>query len=217
MCTVNAQRRKLFQREVGSDNTAEIKRTEIHRTPAERPRSIDMKVIAVNCDGTHRFSKSTRLSIRLVAGHGIEGDAHAGRFIQHRYQARQTPKAPNNRQVHLIQSELFDEMKHLGFVIGPGDLGENITTRGLDLVGLPLGTHLHIGRTAVVELTGLRTPCGYIDKFQRGLKRAMIVRTPGDIKFRAGVLGVVKSGGDVAAADAISVEMPLQRTPLPAI
>jgi MOSC domain-containing protein YiiM len=176
-----------------------------------------MKVIAVNCDDRHRFSKPNKLVIRLIAGHGIEGDAHAGRFIQHRYQARQMPEMPNNRQVHLIQSELFDEMKKLGFVVKPGDLGENITTRGLDLIGLPLGTRLHLGRTAVVELTGLRTPCGYIDKFQKGLKRAMIVRTPTGVTFRAGVLGVVNSSGDVAANDPITVKIPTQSTVLPAI
>jgi MOSC domain-containing protein YiiM len=176
-----------------------------------------MKVIAVHCDDRHRFSKPSRLSIRLVAGHGIEGDAHAGRFIQHRYQARHMPKMPNNRQVHLIQSELLDEVKAMGFVVGPGDLGENITTLGLDLIGLPLGTRLHLGDTAVVALTGLRTPCGYIDRFQKGLKRALIVKTPGGVTFRAGVLGVIDSGGDVAAGDVISVEMPMQRTKLPAI
>jgi MOSC domain-containing protein YiiM len=176
-----------------------------------------MKVLALNCDDAHRFSKPNRLSVRLIAGHGIEGDAHAGRFIQHRHQARQMPEMPNNRQVHLIQSELFDEVKELGFVVGPGDLGENITTRGLDLIGLPLGTLLHLGATAVVELTGLRTPCSYIDKFQKGLKRAMIVRTLGGVTFRAGVLGVVNSGGDVALNDTIKVQMPMQRTALPAI
>jgi MOSC domain-containing protein YiiM len=176
-----------------------------------------MKVIAVQCDDRHRFNKPSRLSVRLIAGHGIEGDAHAGRFIQHRYQARQMPELPNNRQVHLIQSELFDEVRELGFTVGPGDLGENITTRGFDLLGLPLGTFLHLGESAVVELTGLRTPCGYIDKFQKGLKRAMIVRAPSGVTFRAGVLGVVRSSGDVAAHDAISVELPTQRITLPAI
>jgi MOSC domain-containing protein YiiM len=176
-----------------------------------------MKVIAVSCDDTHRFSKPNRRSIRLIAGYGIEGDAHAGRFIKHRYQARQMPEMPNNRQVHLIQSELFDEVKEADFVLAPGDLGENITTSGLDLIGLPLGTLLHLGRTAVVELTGLRTPCGFIDKFQKGLKRAMIVKTPGGVTFRAGVLGVVTSGGDVAPNDAITVEMPMEQSALPAI
>jgi MOSC domain-containing protein YiiM len=176
-----------------------------------------MNVVAVHCDDRHRFSKPSRLSIRLIAGYGIVGDAHAGRFIQHRYQARQIPQMPNNRQVHLIQSELFDEMRVLGFVVGPGDLGENITTRGLDLIGLPLGTLLHLGDTAVVELTGLRTPCVFIDEFQKGLKRAMLVRTPGGVTFRAGVLSVVNTDGDVTANDAIAVEMPMQRTALPAI
>jgi MOSC domain-containing protein YiiM len=172
-----------------------------------------MKIIAVCCSDAHRFSKPNRLSIRLIAGHGIEGDAHAGRFVKHRNQARQTPEMLNNRQVHLLQSELFDEVKELGFLVGPGDLGENITTRGLDLVG----TLLHLGATAVVKLTGLRTPCVYIDKFQKGLKRAMIVRTPGGSTFRAGVLGVVSAGGDVAPNDTISVEMPMDPIKLPAI
>ena len=178
---------------------------------------IRMKIIAVHCDDRHQFSKPPRLSIRLLAGHGIEGDAHAGRYIQHRYQARRTPEMPNNRQVHLIQSELFVELKKLGFPVGPGDLGENITTRGLDLIGLPLGTLLHLGNTAVVELTGLRTPCGYIDKFQKGLKRAMIVKTREGIGFRVGVLAVVNSDGDVAAQDTIVVELPVRRIALPAL
>jgi MOSC domain-containing protein YiiM len=176
-----------------------------------------MNVIAVHCDDRHRFSKPSRLSIRLIAGYGIEGDAHAGRFIQHRYQARQKPEMPNNRQVHLIHSELFDEMRGLGFAVRPGDLGENITTRGLDLIGLPLGTLLRLGDSAVVELTGLRTPCGYIDKFQKGLKRAMIVKSQHAVTFRAGVLGVVNSSGNVAAHDAISVKMPTRRIALPPV
>jgi len=176
-----------------------------------------MTVIAVHCDDRHRFSKPSRLSIRLIAGHGIAGDAHAGQLIQHRYQARQTPQMSNNRQVHLIQSELFEQVRDLGFTVGPGDLGENITTRALDLLGLPLGTHLHLGDTAVVELTGLRTPCGHIDKFQKGLKRVMIVRASIGVTFRAGVFGVVRASGDVAVHDVITVELPIRRTLLPAI
>src|SRR5215212_9010692 len=111
-----------------------------------------MKIIAVSRDDVHNFSKPNRLSIRLIEGHGIEGDAHAGRFIKHRYQARQTPEMPNNRQIHLVQSELFAQMKELGVDIKPGDLGENITTQGVDLLKLPLGTLLHLGKTAIVEL-----------------------------------------------------------------
>jgi MOSC domain-containing protein YiiM len=175
------------------------------------------KVISVNCDNVHRFSKPPRLSIRLVEGYGVDGDAHAGRFVKHRYQAKQMAEVPNNRQVHLIQSELFDEMKELGFDINPGELGENITTCDINLLALPLGTLLHLGDCAVVELTGLRTPCGHIDRFQKGLKRAMIVKTPGGVTFRAGVLGVVRSGGDLSPNDPVRADLPSHRTALPAI
>ena len=166
------------------------------------------RIVAVSCDDAHQFSKPVRAHIRLIADHGIEGDAHAGRFIQHRYLARQGPALPNNRQVHLIQAELFDELKDIGFEVKPGELGENITTSGVDLLTLPLRTRLRLGDEAVVELTGLRTPCGYIDRFQKGLKRAMIVRTSAGPTFRAGVLGVVKATGDVSADDRVEVELP---------
>jgi MOSC domain-containing protein YiiM len=174
-------------------------------------------VVSVNSDDGHRFSKIARQSIRLVEGHGIEGDTHAGRFVQHRYQATKTPLMPNRRQVHLIQSELFEEMGELGFVVTPGDLGENITTVGIDLLTLPLGAQLHLGESAVVELTGLRTPCGLIDKFRRGLKRSMIVKSSEGITFRAGVLGIVISGGNLRPGDPVRVELPLDRQALPAI
>jgi hypothetical protein len=167
-------------------------------------------IVAVSCDDAHRFSKPVRTRVRLIADHGIEGDAHAGRFIKHRYLARQEAELPNNRQVHLIQAELFDDLKDIGFEVRPGELGENITTRGIDLIGLPLGALLRLGDEAVVELTGLRTPCGYIDRFQKGLKRAMIVRTSAGPTFRAGVLGVVKATGDVSAGDRIEVKLPAQ-------
>ena len=175
-------------------------------------------VFAVSCDRSHRFSKPHAFSVRLIEGHGIEGDAHAGAFIKHRYLARQDAQIPNNRQVHLIQSELFKELRAVGFDVGPGQLGENITTKGIDLLTLPLGARLRLGPAAVVELTGLRTPCGYIDKFQKGLKRAMIVRTPAGVTFRAGVLGVVRASGDVSPGDSIQAEAWPAHTPrLPAI
>src|SRR3954468_393192 len=113
--------------------------------PAGHEAFFQPKVLAVSCDDVHKFSKPNRLSIRLIEGHGVEGDAHAGRFIKHRYQARQMPELPNNRQIHLMQSELFAEMKELGFEIKPRDLGENVTTRGINLLKLPLGTLLHLG------------------------------------------------------------------------
>ena len=117
---------------------------------------------------------------------------------------------PNNRQVHLIQLELFDDLEPAGFVVHPGDLGENITTRGLNLSGLPLRTVLHLGASAAVELTGLRTPCGQIDRLQKGLKQALSVKMPGGASFRAGVLGVVRTSGTLKAGDGIKAELPNQ-------
>ncbi len=174
------------------------------------------EVVAVSSDQSHRFSKPNRLNIRLIEGHGIDGDVHAGPVIQHRYLAKQAAEAPNSRQVHLLQAELFHELRMLGFDVSPAQLGENITTKGIDLLRLPLGAILHLGNSAVVELTGLRTPCGYIDKFRKGLKRAMIVPGPNGVTFRAGVLGVVRASGDLSPGDIISAKVPLglaQRLP----
>ena len=164
-------------------------------------------VVTVSSDPTHRFSKLVRPHVQFIENFGIEDDAHAGRFVKHRYDARRAPQRPNLRQVHLIQCELFSDLKALGFEVRPGDLGENVTTRELDLLRLPLTCRLHLGATAVVELTGLRTPCGYIDKFQKGLKRAMIIKDQ-DVAFRAGVFGVVRRGGNVSPGDRIEVELP---------
>jgi MOSC domain-containing protein YiiM len=131
--------------------------------------------------------------------------------------ARRTPERPNLRQIHLIQCELFSELRALGFAVQPGELGENVTTRDIDLLRLPLTCRLHLGASAVVELTGLRTPCGYIDRFQKGLKRTMIVKDKG-VTFRAGVLGMVRHGGNVAPGDRVEVELPQQPwTSLPAL
>jgi MOSC domain-containing protein YiiM len=163
-------------------------------------------VVAVSCESAHRFSKPVRESIHLIADYGVEGDAHAGATIQHRYLAKRN--LPNDRQVHLIASELFDDLAVAGFTIGPGDLGENVTCRGIDLAALPLRTRLNFGEGAVVELTGLRTPCGLIDKFRRGLKRTLILRTPEGPTFRSGVLGVVRVGGIVSAGNRITATLP---------
>ena len=165
-------------------------------------------VLAVSSDERHRFSKAPRTSIRLIKDHGVYGDAHAGHFMKHRHLARQQPELPNNRQVHLIHSELFGELDSLNFDVKPGELGENITTSGIELLRLPLGSFLLIGERAVVELTGLRTPCGYIDRFQQGLKRTMIVKTPAGTTFRAGVLGIVRASGSVVPGDSIKVQIP---------
>ena len=141
----------------------QVERSGPHQREIPVPRG---SVVAVAIDAKHRFSKTPRLSIILTTGHGVEGDAHYGEFVRHRYLARRNPRAPNLRQVHLIPSELFDALRNSGFDVSPGDLGENITTAGLDLETLPLNTELHIGASANIRLTGLRTPCILIDRFR---------------------------------------------------
>src|ERR1700735_3108103 len=138
--------------------SANVPESEI-RHPERQELAPKGAVVAVSVDSKHRFSKTSRLSITLTSGYGIEGDAHYGAFVRHRYLARRNPKAPNLRQVHLIPSELFDALRTSGFEVHPGDLGENIATVGLDLECLPLGTLLRLGASATLELTGLRTPC----------------------------------------------------------
>ena len=165
-------------------------------------------VLAVHRSPTHSFSKKPALSIRLSAGLGIEGDAHAGETVKHRSRVARDPTQPNLRQVHLIHAELLDQLNAASFSVKPGDLGENITTRGLDLLALPTGTLLTIG-TAVIELTGLRNPCVQLDRFQSGLMQATLDRDPaGNLIRKAGAMGIVQIGGDVLPNDAIYAEIP---------
>jgi hypothetical protein len=174
-------------------------------------------VVSVSADAAHRFSKPLLSHIRLVAGHGVEGDAHAGPFAKHRFLARRDSRMPNDRQVHLMESEIFAELADDGFTVGPGTLGENVTTRGVDLSRLPLGTRLHLGAEAVVELRGLRTPCVLINRFQAGLLLA-VLRTGPRPHYRVGVMGRVIADGLVRAGDAVSVDMPgMPHRHLPAI
>lgn len=169
----------------------------------------DPFVLAVHTSKTHSFSKLPRESIMLLEGLGVEGDAHCGRTVQHRFDASQNPTKPNLRQVHLLQSELLDELEAGGFSVAPGQMGENISTRGIALLDLPAGTQLHIGSEAVVEITGLRTPCLLIEKFQKGLLPAVIRRGPeGELIRRVGVMGIVVCGGAVRPRDAIHVSLP---------
>lgn len=148
-------------------------------------------------------------SIKLVEGDGIEGDAHAGRLVQHSYLVRKDKTQPNLRQVHLIHAELFEHLSAIGHLMGPGDLGENITTSGVDLLGLPTGTRLRIGTDAVVELTGLRNPCAQVDEFQQGLLPHLRYRDEaGEIRRIGGVMGVVVIGGSVGAGDSIEIDLP---------
>jgi hypothetical protein len=170
--------------------------------------ALEGSVVAVSADRKHNFSKYPQREIVLVAGHGVEGDVHAGPYVRHRYLARKQPRLPNLRQVHLIPSELFEFLKVAGYDISPGELGENITTAGLDLEQLPLGTLLHLGSSAAVELTGLRTPCILIERFQAGLKREVVLSGRSEPPFRCGVLGVVKAGGRLASGDLARVSLP---------
>ncbi|HEV3154489.1 MAG TPA: MOSC domain-containing protein [Candidatus Baltobacteraceae bacterium] len=160
---------------------------------------------------SHHFSKETHDSIELVTGIGIAGDAHSGSTVRHRSRVKKDPAQPNLRQVHLLHAELFEELAAGGFSVRPGDLGENITTSAVDLLRLPRGTQLHLGAGAVVEITGLRNPCVQLDKFQQGLMSTLIVKGPdGCLVRKAGVMGIVISGGIVRAGDAIRVALPLE-------
>ncbi|RYF71792.1 MAG: MOSC domain-containing protein [Comamonadaceae bacterium] len=169
------------------------------------------RVLAVHRSGSHSFSKFAEESITLLQGLGVEGDAHAGTTVKHRSRVARDAAAPNLRQVHLLQAELFDELVERDFAVFPGDMGENVTTRGLDLLALPAGTRLQLGAQAVVELTGLRNPCVQIDRFQPGLTAAVLDRAAdGALVRKAGVMAVVVAGGDVRADDAIAVLLPEQ-------
>lgn len=166
------------------------------------------KVITVASDTNHNIGKPVRERIKLIAGWGVEGDAHAGKTIQHRYDKKRNPNAPNLRQVHLMHSELFDQMQASGMTVGPGQMGENITTRGIDILNLPRGTQLKIGE-AVIEVTGLRNPCKYLNKIAPGLIKACLAKHEDGTNFpQSGVMGIILAGGDVKAGDAIQIIRP---------
>ena len=170
---------------------------------------MDGTVTAVSRSGSHEFSKSNETSIRLLAGLGVEGDAHLGKTVKHRSRVAKDPTQPNLRQVHLIHAELHDELQASGFGVSAGQMGENVTTRGVDLLGLPTGTLLHLGASAVVEVTGLRNPCKQLDDFQEGLQAAVLDRDEnGGLVRKAGIMGVVEKGGKVRPGDSIRVELP---------
>jgi MOSC domain-containing protein YiiM len=166
-------------------------------------------VMAVSRSATHTFSKPTAGAIRLVAGLGVEGDAHLGVTVKHRTRVRTDPDSPNLRQVHLIHAELHEELRAAGFMVEAGQIGENVTTRGIALFCLPTGTRLHLGAAAVVEVTGLRNPCGQLDRFQAGLTAALMGRDEqGKLIRKAGIMSIVLSGGDVRPGDPIEIELP---------
>lgn len=166
-------------------------------------------VEAVSRSAAHTLSKPLEASITLVAGRGVDGDAHMGATVKHRSRVARDPRQPNLRQVHLIHAELHDELRAAGFGVTAGQMGENITTRGLDLLGLPAGARLHLGSAAVVEITGLRNPCAQLDRIQEGLLAAVLDRDAhGKLVRKAGVMGVVLTGGTVSPGDPIRVDLP---------
>ena len=167
------------------------------------------RVAAVSCSATHSLSKGNQPAIRLLEGLGVEGDAHAGTTVKHRSRVARDPHQPNLRQVHLIHAELHDELRGAGFDVSAGQMGENITTRGIDLLGLPTGARLRLGDEAIVEVTGLRNPCAQLDGLQAGLMAAVLDRDErANLIRKAGVMAVVVAGGLVRPGDAITVELP---------
>jgi MOSC domain-containing protein YiiM len=166
-------------------------------------------VTAVSLNAGHHFSKPNVLSIRLLKGLGVDGDAHAGATVKHRSRVRRDPTQPNLRQVHLVHAELFDELRAKGFTVTPGDIGENVTTQGINLLALPTGTRLKLGDIATVEITGLRNPCIQLDNFQKGLMAATLDKdSDGNLIRKAGVMGVVLVGGEVRPGDTIAIDLP---------
>ncbi|MDA0350939.1 MAG: MOSC domain-containing protein [Chloroflexi bacterium] len=172
-------------------------------------------VIAVHRSSGHTMAKPTQPTIRLVAGEGVEGDAHRGATVKHRSHVRRDPSQPNQRQVHLIHAELHEELRAAGFAITSGEMGENVTTSGIDLLALSAGTRLRLGGAAVIEVTGLRNPCSQLDDLCPGLMAAVLDRDDaGNLVRKAGVMAVVIEGGEVRAGDAIEVEPPPQHRAL---
>jgi MOSC domain-containing protein YiiM len=166
-------------------------------------------VAAVHSSPTHTLSKPGQPSIRLLTGLGVEGDAHMGVTVKHRSRVARDPSQPNLRQVHLIHAELHDELHTKGFTVQAGEMGENITTRGINLLALPVGTRLHLGAAAVVEITGLRNPCAQLDRLHEGLMAAVLDRdAQGQLIRKAGIMGIVRAGGEIRSSDPIRVELP---------
>ena len=166
-------------------------------------------VKAVSRSATHTLIKPNEETIQLRAGYGVEGDAHAGETVKHLSRILKFGKAPNLRQVHLIHEELFEELRDAGFSVSPGQMGENVTTQGVDLLALPKGARLHLGNDAVIEITGLRNPCRQLNRIQPGLMAATLARdVAGNLRRKAGVMGIVLAGGAVRPGDPVRIELP---------
>ncbi|MFV0623904.1 MOSC domain-containing protein [Sphingomonas sp. ac-8] len=170
---------------------------------------MNARVLAVARDAAHRFSKQTVADLAVLTGLGVAGDAHHGATVQHRSRVAADPSQPNLRQVHLLHAELFDDLRAKGFDVGPGELGENVTTVGIDLLGLPRNTVLAIGSEVALEVTGLRNPCAQIERFRPGLLAAVLDRAPdGALIRKAGIMTIVRAGGSIRPGDPIAVTLP---------
>ena len=168
-------------------------------------------VMAVSQSPTYTFTKPKQDFIRLVTGSGVEGDVHSGETVKHRSRVARDPSQPNLRQVHLIHAELHDELETAGFSVSAGQMGENVTTRGIDLLRLPTGTRLRLGETAVIEVTGLRNPCIQLNHFQDGLMAAVLGRDEnGKLIRKAGIMAIVLADGEIRPGDPIIVELPAE-------
>jgi MOSC domain-containing protein YiiM len=171
--------------------------------------SAPARVVSLALSGDHAFSKQAVERVKVIQGIGVEGDAHAGEKVQHLSRVKANPDQPNLRQVHLIHTELFEELQAKGFAVGPADLGENIATAGIALLELPRGAVLRIGPDVELEVTGLRNPCAQIEAFHKGLMAAVLDRgADGELVRKAGVMSVVLSGGEIAVGDLIEVRLP---------
>lgn len=167
------------------------------------------RVAAVSRSATHTLIKGNQVAIQLLAGLGVEGDAHAGITVKHRSRVARDPRQPNLRQVHLIHAELHEELRGAGFDVAAGQMGENITTWGIDLLGLPTATRLRLGDEAIIAITGLRNPCAQLERIQPGLMAAVLERdAEGNLIRKAGVMGIILAGGEVRPGDRIGVELP---------
>jgi MOSC domain-containing protein YiiM len=166
-------------------------------------------VTAVSRSAEYTFTKPNHGSIRLLAGLGVEGDVHSGVTVKHRSRVRQDPTQPNLRQVHLMHAELHDELTEAGLPVTAGQLGENVTTRGIDLLSLPAGTLLRIGPSALIKVTGLRNPCAQIEAFSPGMLARVVGRDEdGNIVRRAGIMAIVLTGGPITVGDPIRAGLP---------
>jgi len=192
------------------DTCADVRHSSLASSVEGQGRGMTAHVVAVSRAPTHSLRKASETSIRLRAGLGVEGDAHAGTTVKHRSRVARDPSQRNLRQVHLIHAEVHDELDAAGFPVGPGLMGENVTTHGIDLLALPTGTRLQLGADAVIEITGLRNPCAQLEQIQAGLMQAVLDRdADGNLIRKAGVMAIVLADGDVRAGDAIRVVLPL--------